>query len=240
MAQAMKISADHDEAAFDWPDRTTRHGAGTPDAGGVSVGATVFVVDDDYFVRDDLCGLLRDVGWETQGLSTCEDFLAVRRNPSRSCLVLDIHFPGMGGLDLLRRMRDAADHTPVIVMSGSSGIDEAVRAMKKGALDFIEKPIIGDQLVASVRRALVQSRQTDEIALERQEAVAHFSGLTVRQRQIMAKVLAGHPNKNIAADLGISQRTVENHRAAIMNRTGAASLPALARLAMFAHWRPDS
>jgi two-component system CheB/CheR fusion protein len=144
-----------------------------------------------------------------------------------------------GGLELLRHMREVADSTPVIVVSGSSGINEAVRSMKKGVLDFIEKPVVRDVLVASVLHALDLSRQSDEISVAREAGLAHLKGLATRQRQIMALALAGHPSKIIAADLGISQRTVENHRAAIMVRTGARSLPALARLAMSTQWVPD-
>jgi len=110
----------------------------------------------------------------------------------------------------------------------------AVQAMKAGALDFIEKPIGRDELLASVERALEQSRDAGKLLLWRETAANQVAGLTVRQRQIMELVLAGHPSKNIAADLGISQRTVENHRASIMKRTGSKSLPALARLALAA------
>jgi len=199
----------------------------------------IFVVDDDYFVREEICSLLQDFGWDVEPFSSCEDFLAAHKVGPNTCLVLDIHFPGMGGLELLRHMVEVADSTPVIVVSGSSGINEAVRSMKKGALDFIEKPVRRDQLVASVKRALVLSRQSNEISAARDAALAHLKGLTTRQKQIMAQVLAGHPSKNIAADLGISQRTVENHRAAIMNRTGASSLPALTQLVMSTRWTPD-
>jgi two-component system CheB/CheR fusion protein len=145
----------------------------------------------------------------------------------------------MSGLELLRRLREMQDSAQIIVVSGSCEISEAVRAMKKGVLDFIEKPVAGDQLVASVKRALERSRQLDQIASARDAAAAHLRGLTARQKQVMTLVLAGHPSKNIAADLGISQRTVENHRAAIMDRTGAHSLPELARLALSVQGAPD-
>ena len=200
----------------------------------------IFVVDDEYFVRDGLCGMLLDVGLAVEAFSSCEEFLNQQRCGPNSCLVLDIHLPGMGGLELLRHMHDVADRTPVVVVSGSSGISEAVRSMKKGAVDFIEKPVERDLLVASVLRALALSRQEGAISTAREEAIAHLEGLTHRQKQVMALVLAGHPSKNIAADLGISQRTVENHRAAIMSRTGVHSLPELARLAVSIQWTPDS
>jgi two-component system CheB/CheR fusion protein len=199
----------------------------------------ISVVDDDFLVREGICGLLQDFGWAVEAFSSCEGFLADHQHGPNTCLVLDIHLPGMGGLELLRHMRDGADNTPVIVVSGSSGISEAVRSMKKGALDFIEKPVVGDLLIACVERALALSRRSDQVTLARAEALAHLTGLTSRQKQVMDLVLAGQPSKNIAADLGISQRTVENHRAAIMDRTGARSLPALARLAMSTQWAPD-
>jgi len=106
--------------------------------------------------------------------------------------------------------------------------------MKAGASDFIEKPIGKDELITSIERALERSRDSNKLLEWRESAVAHLAGLTARQRDVMERVLAGHPSKNIAADLGISQRTVENHRASIMKRTGSKSLPALARLALVA------
>jgi len=220
------------------PPRLTQTSLHEPEVAGSSTGK-IFVVDDEYFVRDGLCGMLQDVGSAVEAFSSCEAFLNQQRGGPNTCLVLDIHLPGMSGLELLRHMRVVADRTPVIVVSGSSGISEAVRSMKKGALDFIEKPVERDLLVASVLRALALSRQEGEISTARDEAIAHLKGLTTRQQQIMALVLTGHPSKNIAADLGISQRTVENHRAAIMDRTGVHSIPELARLVMSTQWTPD-
>ena len=106
--------------------------------------------------------------------------------------------------------------------------------MKAGAADFLEKPISNGELLASIERALEQSRDSNKLVAWRESAASHIAGLTQRERQIMVLVLAGHPSKNIAADLGISQRTVENHRASIMKKTGTKSLPALARLAVAA------
>jgi two-component system CheB/CheR fusion protein len=123
---------------------------------------------------------------------------------------------------------------PVVIITGVGDLAMAVQAMKLGAADFIEKPIGGDDLLASVERALALSRDSDLVEAWQDAAKAQMATLTSRQREIMEMVLAGHPSKNIAADLGISQRTVENHRAAIMHKTGAKSLPALARLAVAA------
>jgi two-component system, chemotaxis family, CheB/CheR fusion protein len=140
----------------------------------------------------------------------------------------------MSGLALLQRLHDAGDRLPSIMITGNSDVPMAVRAMKSGASDFIEKPVGHRDLLASVERALAQSRDSTKLSAWREAAASHLAGLTPRQRQVMELVLAGQASKNIAADLGISQRTVENHRASIMKRTGSKSLPALARLALAA------
>src|ERR1700722_4616655 len=127
-----------------------------------------------------------------------------------------------------------ATSCPAGMITGQSDVAMAVEAMKAGASDFLEKPIHSVELLAGVGRALELSRDSGKLLEWRQEAADHLVGLTRRQHQVMEMVLAGHPSKNIAADLGISQRTVENHRASIMKRTGSKSLPALARLAFLA------
>lgn len=123
---------------------------------------------------------------------------------------------------------------PAIMITGSSDVPMAVQAMKAGASDFIEKPIAAAELLASIDRALERSSDQCKLTAWHADAAEHIASLTPRQHQIMDLVLAGHPSKNIAADLGISQRTVENHRASIMKTTGTKSLPALARLALAA------
>ena len=140
----------------------------------------------------------------------------------------------MNGLDLLRRLGELGHHLPTVMITGNSDVPMAVQAMKAGALDFIEKPISRGELLASVGRALELSQDSSKLSAWREDATHRLATLTPRQRQIMELVLAGHPSKNIAADLGISQRTVENHRASIMTKTGSKSLPALARLALAA------
>jgi two-component system CheB/CheR fusion protein len=123
---------------------------------------------------------------------------------------------------------------PAVMITGQADVTMAVQAMKAGASDFVEKPISREDLLACVERALAHSHDASKLVAWREDAANHLQGLTLRQRQIMEMVLAGHPSKNIACDLGISQRTVENHRAAIMKRTGVKSLPALARMAVAA------
>ena len=190
---------------------------------------TIAVVEDQYFTREGICDALRDAGWDVEAFSSCEDFLAVQESRPSPCVVLDIHFPGMGGLELLSRLSQMPNSSPVIVVSGSSAIAEAVQSMRDGALDFIEKPFVHAVLLARVKEALTRSRRPHEISAARRVALAFLPSLTRRQGQIMDLVLAGHPSKNIAIDLGISRRTVENHRAAIMKKSGARSLPDLGR-----------
>jgi two-component system CheB/CheR fusion protein len=200
----------------------------------------VFVVDDDYFARTAVRIMLEDAGLRVREFETGEAFLAGYEPQAECCLVLDLHLPGMGGIDLLRQM-DQAAAPPAVVISGASGIAEAVTSMKVGATDFIEKPIREDALLESVRAALRRSKRQDSASHLKEVAVEHLSELTARQRQVLSLVLAGHASKIIAYRLGISQRTVENHRAVIMQKTGATSLPALARLAIAASpYRQDT
>ena len=196
----------------------------------------IFVVDDDGQVREAIRSVLEDDGRTVEDYATCEAFLEAYRPGREACLLIDAYLPGMSGLELLRRLHDAGHRLPAIMITGNSDVPMAVQAMKAGASDFIEKPIGRDELLASVERALEQSRDSSKLFAWRETAANHVAGLTPRQRQIMDLVLAGHPSKNIAADLGISQRTVENHRASIMKKTGSKSLPALARLALAAAW----
>ena len=194
----------------------------------------IFVVDDDDSIRGAIRAVLEDDDREVEDYATCEAFLAAFHPGRDACLVIDAYLPGMNGLTLLRRLHEVGHGLPSIMITGNSDVAMAVEAMKAGAFDFIEKPISRAELLASVDRALEQSRDSGKLLAWREDASSHIAGLTPRQRQVMEMVLAGHPSKNIAADLGISQRTVENHRASIMTKTGTRSLPALARLALAA------
>jgi len=194
----------------------------------------IYIVDDDDQVREALRVVLEDDGREVEAYASCETFLEAYAPGDRQCLLIDAYLPGISGLELLKIMKGQGRHLPAIMITGNSDVGMAVLAMKAGASDFIEKPIGRDELVDSIDRALELSGDADKRLKWRESAASHLSGLTQRQREVMERVLAGHPSKNIAADLGISQRTVENHRASIMKRTGAKSLPALARLALVA------
>ena len=198
--------------------------------------STVFVVDDDASIRASIRLVLEDDGRTVEDFADGEAFLAAHRAEWAGCLLIDAYLPGMGGLDLLRHLQSVESRSPAIMITGRSDVAMAVQAMKAGAADFIEKPVGREDLLASIDRALDQARDKDKQVVWREDAARHVASLTPRQRQVMTRVVAGQPSKNIAADLAISQRTVENHRASIMRKTGATSLPALARLALAATW----
>jgi two-component system CheB/CheR fusion protein len=195
---------------------------------------TVFVVDDDDAVRAAIMAVLADDGLQAEAFANGEAFLKAYSNGAEGCLLVDAYMPGMSGIELLERLRKDGHHLPALMITGQSDVHMAVTAMKAGALDFIEKPVGRLELLASVARALTQSHDTKKLADWRAEATRRVAELTPRQHQIMTLVLAGQPSKNIAADLGLSQRTVESHRAAVMRKTGVTSMPALARLALAA------
>ena len=200
----------------------------------------VVIIDDDSQLRQALREILEDDGNAVEDHPSCEAFMAVHElgssMPGDGCLLVDAALPGLSGLDLLHRLRNAGDRLPTIMITGQGDPHGAVEAMRAGALDYLEKPVSRCELLTAVRHALEVSLDMNKRAARRDAAAASIAGLTERQKQVMGLVIAGHPSKNIAADLGISQRTVENHRAAIMEKTGSTSLPALARLAMTAAW----
>jgi len=207
--------------------------AASPPEGVEAAGTPIiFVVEDDNHIREGMRGVLEAGGHAVEDYGDCETFLEAFRPGRESCLLLDAHMPGMSGFDLMKRMTDADHLPPTIMITGNSDVKMVVQAMKAGASDFIEKPVVQGELLASVERALEESRDSSVVAAWRDTAASHLSSLTLRQHQIMEMVLDGLPSKNIATDLGISQRTVENHRAEIMRKTGAGSLPALARLVL--------
>ena len=199
---------------------------------------TVHVIDDDAGVLEELGTLLGEAGLSVKLHASSEAFRAKWRPTSTGCLLIDAVLPGESGLDLLRSLQAAGTLPPSIVITGQGDVAMAVAAMKAGALDFIEKPAPSAVIIESIKRALAAGARAagDNGNTERSAAAAaaaaRLVSLTPRQRQVMTMVLDGHPSKNIAADLNLSQRTVENHRAEIMHRSGCKSLPELARLVM--------
>ena len=188
-----------------------------------------YVIDDEPHVCEAIRNLLTAHGREVEDFLNAEDFLAVYRAGRPGCLLVDAHLPGLSGIGLLGELRARGDHLPVILITGDDDIGLAVAAMRAGACDFITKPVGRDALMDSIDRASEQSHTIRIADVAQAEAAACYAALTARQREVMDMVLAGAPSKNIAADLGISQRTVENHRAEIMHRMGVRSLPELAR-----------
>src|SRR5579859_3361497 len=196
--------------------------------------AVIFVIDDDANVRDGIRHFLEERGYLVEDFASCEDFLGANHQGQEACLLLDAYLPGMNGIELLLHLKETGHSVPTIMITGKSDVRIAVQAMKSGASDFLEKPFDHVELLACIERALEQSRDETKLADWHEDAATRIATLTPRQREIMGLILSGLPNKNIAADLGISQRTVEHHRALIMNKTAVKSLPALARLAVAA------
>lgn len=195
---------------------------------------TVFVVDDDDGIRATVRAVLEEQGWAVEDFSGGAAFLAALRPAREGCLLVDAVMSRMDGFEVLRRLSEAGHLLPSVMITGHGDVPTAVRAMKAGALDFFVKPVCWPDLVAGVARALETSHAAAAQSAWRMAAAASIAGLTGRQRDVMAMVLAGHLSKNIAANLGISLRTVERHRAAITRKTGTRSLSALAQLAMAA------
>ncbi len=191
---------------------------------------TLYLVDDDDEIRVDLRIFFEGEGWIVWDFDSCEAFLAHYQPKPNSCLLIDAYLPGMNGLDLLTVLEDAGLQMPTVMITGHSDVSIAVQAMKAGASDFMEKPVGVIELLASVREAVTQFQRSRHSTVAGEIARSSIEALTSRQRQIMDMVVSGRSNKVIAADLGISQRTVENHRAAIMRKTNSPSLAALAVL----------
>jgi two-component system CheB/CheR fusion protein len=203
-----------------------------PAATAVRAGAVAYVVDDDAAIRDAVRDVLETQGVRVEDFDCAETFLASYRPGSEGCLLLDAHMPGMSGLELLATLRARQDFLPVILITGGGDIALAVAAMRAGASNFLEKPVGRAEILACVDQAVGQSHDTRVIDANRSEAAARVATLTPRQREVLRRVLAGEPSKNIAADLDISQRTVENHRSEIMHKMKVRSIPELVKLAI--------
>ena len=195
---------------------------------GVSV---IHIVDDDPALLASLSTMLTGRGYHVETYPSAEAFLAAAP-VRRGCLVVDSVMPGMTGLELLKRLKADNCSLPTIVITGYGDINMAIKAMNAGAMDFMEKPAREDVLIASIDRALAQAEESEQPSESQAAARALIAALTKREREVMHLVVAGLPNNKIAASLGISQRTIENHRAAVMKRTHSASLADLIRLVM--------
>jgi two-component system, LuxR family, response regulator FixJ len=197
-----------------------------------AVARAVHIIDDDKALRESLAFLLRSAQLEVRSFDSAKTFLDTLPNASVGCVITDMRMPDMSGIDLLRRLKELKVAVPVIVITGHGDIALAVEAMKIGATDFFEKPFNDDQLVASVRAALQQQQDQTKRGAERAEIEHRISTLSAREKDVLAGLIDGRANKQIAFDLGISPRTVEIYRANLMNKMRAESLSDLVRMAL--------
>jgi len=192
----------------------------------------VFIVDDEEPVRDSIGLLLRSVGLRSQGYPDARAFLDAYRPELPGCLVLDIRMPRMSGLELQQELNRRGWGIPVIFITGHGDVPMAVEAMRAGTVDFLQKPFKDDELIRRVQKALDQDERLREQLSGLEQIRARFEGLTPREREIAARLVAGEANKVIAIDLGLSERTVELHRAHIMQKMEARGLAQLVQMLM--------
>lgn len=194
-------------------------------------GQIVYVVDDDAAVRDSLSWLLRSVGLQVESFDSGVAFFDyVQREGCDGCAILDVRMPGLSGLELQERLMGENITLPLIIITGHGDVPMAVRAVKAGAFDFIEKPFNDQLLLDRVQQALQQNAQHREEEEKRQKVETRLESLTPREREVLELVVVGNPNKAIATQLGISCRTVEIHRGRVMEKMQAGSLSELVRL----------
>jgi two-component system response regulator FixJ len=205
----------------------------------MSVLTHIAVIDDDEAVLDSLRLYFARQDVETSCFASAQDFLAAIRSGQRfDCIVSDVRMPGMSGLDLVQHLKGAGLAAPVILITGHGDVDMAVAAIKVGAFDFIEKPFDEARLLASIRNALNKMQQPEIDAVELEKLQSRFNTLSVRQRQVMELAVVGLSNKEIGSQLKISPKTVENHRAWVMERIGARNIAELVRIAMRIQGKP--
>ena len=193
---------------------------------------TVFVVDDDEAVRNSLRFLLKSVGLPTQAMSSATEFLQSYQPSQPGCLVLDVRMPAMSGLELQQQLNLRGATIPVIFITGHGDIPMAVEAMQHGAFDFLQKPFRDQDLIDRIQKALAKDAKTRAALKQHERIRRRLDSLTPREREVLALMTKGMPNKVMAAELGVSQRTVEIHRARVMEKSGASSLAQLVRMVM--------
>jgi FixJ family two-component response regulator len=194
--------------------------------------STVFIVDDDSGVRSSIRVLMKSVGLAATAFASAQEFLDAYQPHQAGCLVLDIRMPGMSGLELQQALNEKGAVIPVIFITGHADIPMAVEAMRHGAFDFLQKPFRDQDLIDRVQEALNRDKETREALREHGRIRARLASLTPREREVLDLLASGKANKMMAQDLGLSQRTVEIHRAHVMDKMGAKSVAQLVRMVM--------
>jgi len=193
---------------------------------------TVFIVDDDADLRATMVDLVEAATYQAESFGSAAAFLDAGKKSGDGCLVVDIHMPGMNGLELQQKLKDDRVAIPVIVVTGRGDVPKAVQALKAGAVDFIEKPFSGELVLGSIRQALEMGRRIREKEAFVGGAQHNLERLTTREREVLDRLVVGDSNKMIAAHLDISPRTVEVHRARVMEKMQARSLSQLVRMVL--------
>jgi len=193
--------------------------------------AVIAIVDDDLSVRRSLQRLIRSAGWNAESFASAQEFLARPGPGTPSCLVLDLRLPGLSGLDLQKRMAEIGLEIPIVFLTGHGNIPASVQAMKAGAVEFLTKPFDEEDLFQAIQEAIERDRRTRQQRAEKRELKNRYASLTSREQEIMEQVISGTLNKQIAAELGITEFTVKFHRGHIMRKMQADSLADLVRMA---------
>jgi RNA polymerase sigma factor (sigma-70 family) len=191
----------------------------------------VYVVDDDVDVREGVSALLQSVGLKVVALSSTVEFLTHKRSEEPSCLILDVRLPGLSGLDFQAELAKAQNEIPIIFITGHGDIPMSVKAMKAGAIEFLTKPFREQDILDAVRVALERDRARHELQIQTQSLRTRYDALSDREQQVMRLVCAGLMNKQVAAEMGVSEVTVKVHRHNLMKKLDAGSLAELVRMA---------